>query len=88
MKAAKFAQALLIDDIGKGANTETADEAFFDLLSHRRDNRMLTHWTCNGGSAWMAKRFGPDRGPAIIKRLSDLSSGHVFNMNNEERKAA
>ncbi len=64
--------ALLIDDVGKGATTETADEAFFDLLTFRRDNSRLTLWTANAGSKWLAQRFGPDRGPAIITRLAAL----------------
>jgi len=75
------AQILLIDDIGKGSPTETADETFFELLSARRDNQLVTHWTANAGSKWLKSRFGRDKGPAILQRLRDLTKGHVFNTN-------
>jgi DNA replication protein DnaC len=78
------AQVLLIDDIGKGAPTETADEAFFELLTVRRDNSMVTHWTANAGSAWLQARFGKDKGPPIILRLRDLTEGRVFNTTTKE----
>lgn len=81
MSRAHNAQILLIDDIGKGSTTETSDEAFFELLSARRDNRLVTHWTANAGSKWLKSRFGRDKGPAIIQRLRDLTKGHVFNTN-------
>lgn len=69
---------LVIDDIGKGSPTEAADEAFFDMLTHRRDNNLLTHWTANAGSQWLSQRFGADRGPAIISRLNRLTKGQQF----------
>ncbi len=81
MSRAHNAQILLIDDIGKGSRTETADEAFFELLNARRDNNLCTHWTANAGSKWLKSRFGPDKGPAILQRLRDLTKGRVFNTN-------
>ncbi len=76
--ACQCAKALLMDDVGKGASTDAGDEAFFDLLDHRLSHRLLTHWTANSGSAWLLTRFGRDRGPAIIRRLRDLTPGRVF----------
>ena len=72
LRNAHQCQALLLDDIGKGATTATGDEALYDLLNDRRDNNRLTFWTANGGAKWLKKRFGPDHGPAIIKRMVDL----------------
>ena len=54
INSARHAQALLIDDLGKGANTEIADEGFFDLLSHRRDHHMLTASVKAEPMAWPA----------------------------------
>lgn len=76
--ACQYAKALLMDDVGKGASTDAGDEAFFDLLDYRLSHRLLTHWTANSGSAWLLTRFGRDRGPAIIRRLRDLTPGRVF----------
>lgn len=80
LKACRNAQALLIDDLGKGSRTEGADEALFDILNHRRDHRLLTHWTANAGSEWLRARFDADRGPAIVLRLARLTQGNVFNV--------
>jgi DNA replication protein DnaC len=81
IESCRSVPCLVLDDIGKGATTETADEVFFDLLTHRRDNNLLTHWTANAGSDWLARRFGSDRGPAIITRLARISKGQVFVQN-------
>lgn len=90
LRACRHSRALLIDDIGKGAISEAGDEAFFDLLDHRLAHGLLTHWTANSGSAWLKARFGRDRGPAIIRRLRDLTTGRVFNSEarDEARPAA
>lgn len=74
LNAARTAQALLLDDIGKGASTGTGDEALYDLLNERRDHHRLTYWTSNGGANWLQKRLGPDHGPAIIMRLVHLAT--------------
>lgn len=77
LQAARHAQALLLDDVGKGARTDAADEALYELLTHRRDKRLVTHWTANQGSAWIASRYGADRGPAIAVRLAHLAGCHA-----------
>ena len=78
LKACRTTPALLIDDLGKGASTQVADEAFFDMLTYRRDHRMLTHWTANAGSGWLANRFGQDKARPILVRLTRLTDGHVY----------
>lgn len=75
---------LLLDDIGKGATTETSSEALYELLEHRRGKRLVTHWTANNGSSWIVSRYGHDRGPAIAIRLANLAgcyspgTGRIF----------
>jgi DNA replication protein DnaC len=69
-------QALLLDDIGKSARNETADEAFSDLLDNRHKSHRLTFWTMNGSSEWLKGRLGLDHGPAIIRRMVDLTRPH------------
>jgi DNA replication protein DnaC len=69
-------QALLLDDIGKGASTATGDEALADLLNDRYKSHRLTFWTLNGSSEWLRKRLGPDHGPAILRRMVDLTRPH------------
>ena len=78
LNVCRHTACLLIDDIGKGSSTPVGDETFFDLLTHRRDCRMLTHWTANAGSEWLAKRFGEDKGRPILLRLSRLTDGHIY----------
>lgn len=84
LRACRFAQVLLLDDVGKGNTTEGGDEALFDLLTERRDHRRATIWTANGDGRWIAARFGADRGPAIAMRLANLAgcygegTGRIF----------
>lgn len=76
LRNARGAQALLLDDIGKGARTEAGDEAFSDLLNERWKSHKLTFWTMNGSSDWLRGRLGLDHGPAIIRRMVDLTRPH------------
>lgn len=84
LKSAQYAQALLIDDVGKGSVTEAGDEAIYDLLNERRDKKRLTFWTANGNGKWIAARYHADRGPAIAFRLANLAgyttkgTGRIF----------
>ena len=80
LQSARKCAALLLDDVGKGTSKSgsssdgsAGDEALYELLNERRDNGRLTVWTANGGSEWLRRKFGPDYGPAIIRRLVDLS---------------
>lgn len=84
LKSAQFAQALLIDDVGKGSSTEAGDEALFDLLDQRTAHHRVTFWTANGNSKFLITRFQADRGPAIVRRLGNLAgcaksgTGNIF----------
>lgn len=94
LQSARKCSALLLDDVGKGVSRgkdsdgSAGDEALYELLNERRDNRRLTLWTANGGSHWLREKFGPDYGPAIVRRLVDLARDaegkfHIF---SAERK--
>ena len=76
INACKYSQAWLLDDLGKGASTETADEGLYEVLNYRADRKLTTIWTSQQGSAWLKSRFGPDRGPAIVTRLARLTPKH------------
>lgn len=84
LRSARNAPVLLLDDVGKGARSESGDEALYELLTHRRDNGLVTHWTANGNGKWIAARYGEDRGPAIAVRLANLAgctgrgTGRIF----------
>ena len=75
IKAATVAQVLLLDDLGKGAGTETADEALLELLNTRRDRSRTTYFTMNGNGKWLAKKYGSDFGTAIAMRIASMC-GH------------
>jgi DNA replication protein DnaC len=84
LRAARYAGALLLDDVGKGSVTEAGDEALFALLDDRLANRRVTFWTSNSGGEWIAARYKADRGPAIARRLANLAgcfkrgTGRIF----------
>lgn len=73
LSAARYAGALLLDDVGKGSTTEVGDEALFTLLDERRAHKRVTIWTSNGNGKWIAGRYKADRGPAIAVRLANLA---------------
>lgn len=73
LRASRHAQALLLDDIGKGASTPVGDEALFELLNYRRDQQKITFWNANAGSKWILSKHGADYGPPILRRLTDLA---------------
>ncbi len=84
IRSARFAQFLLLDDVGKGARTEVADEALFSLLDERRAHKRATVWTANGSGEWIAKQYGADKGTPIAVRLAHLAgcfspgTGRIF----------
>lgn len=67
-------KVLLIDDIGKPPPTERADAELEELIEVRTSHRRPILWSANGTSAWLEKRLGPDRGPSLVRRLSEFST--------------
>lgn len=64
---------LLLDDLGKPPSTERADAELEEVIEHRAAHRLPILWSANGSSSWLEKRLGPDRGPALVRRLSQFS---------------
>lgn len=67
------ADILLLDDLGKGKLTDRAEEELYDLLERRTSSRIPTIWTANAGGDDLLPKLSKDRGPAIIRRLTDFS---------------
>lgn len=63
---------LLLDDLGKAPNTERADAELEELIEYRTTHQLPILWTANGSGAWLEARFGPDRGPALLRRLTEF----------------
>jgi len=66
-------QVLLIDDLGKPPPTERADAELEEMIEHRAAHKLPILWSANGSSVWLERRLGPDRGPALVRRLSQFS---------------
>lgn len=64
---------LLMDDLGKPPPTERADAELEEMIEHRAAHKLPILWSANGSSVWLEKRLGPDRGPALVRRLSQFS---------------
>jgi len=67
------AEILLIDDLGKGKFTPSAEEDLYDILESRTSRRRPTLWTANAMGDELAAKFSDDRCAAIIRRLVDFS---------------
>lgn len=66
-------QLLFIDDLGKAPSTERADAELEELIEVRGSNLRPLLWTANGTGEWLMKRFGPDRGEPLVRRLADFT---------------
>jgi DNA replication protein DnaC len=68
-----WCEVLLLDDLGKARSTPARDELLEELVETRTSNNLPILWSANAGGAWLIERFGPDRGPAIARRLAEFS---------------
>ena len=75
----KNARVLFIDDIGVSKPTETYKENFYNLIEHRRANRLPILCTTNLSKADFLERIGPS-GDRIINRISEMCEAHYFNL--------
>lgn len=69
---------LLIDDLGKAPSTERVDAELEELVENRTAAKRPILWTANAGGAWLAKRFGADRGEPIVRRLAEFCDVEVI----------
>lgn len=66
-------EILLLDDIGKGRLSPSAEECLYSILDTRSEGLLPTIWTTNANSQQLHDMMSEDRGDAIIRRLSDFS---------------
>ena len=66
-------QVLLLDDIGKGRLSQTAEEMLYTILYTRTENQLPTIWTTNADASQLHDMMTEDRGDAIIRRLVEFS---------------
>lgn len=65
---------LFLDDLGKSPEkNETADSELVELIETRTAARRPILWTSQMGGAALEARFGPDRGPALVRRLCEFN---------------
>lgn len=74
----KICSALLIDDLGKAPRTERADAEIEELVEHRTSHGLPILFTANASGEWLSKRFGEDRGPALVRRLGEFCEVHTL----------
>ena len=67
-------QVLLLDDIGKGRLSPSAEESLYALLDTRTENLLPTIWTTNADSSQLHDMMSEDRGDAIMRRLVEFST--------------
>lgn len=69
---------LFIDDLGKGAWTQSTEAQFFDLLDERtREGRPMIV-TCNDDGESLAARLSDDRAEPLVRRLREYCDCVVF----------
>lgn len=67
------ADMTLIDDIGKGRLTPTAEELMFDIIDRRAEQLKPILWTSNMNAQGIQAAFSEDRGDALIRRLREFT---------------
>lgn len=67
-------RVLFLDDLGKAPSTERCDAELEELIELRGANFLPTLWSANGTSEWLIRRFGPDRGEPLVRRLGEFST--------------
>lgn len=64
---------LLLDDVGKQANSRTVEAALFDLIERRTTRHLTTIVTTNSTGRDLEAMLSEDRGPAMIRRLREFN---------------
>jgi len=65
---------LLLDDIGKGRLTASAEELLFDIIDERSEKGLPIIWTSNASGKELHAMFSLDKADAILRRLSEFST--------------
>lgn len=65
---------LLFDDLGKASSTEGVDAELEELVEKRTSGGRPILWSANGAGEWLIRRFGPDRGEPLVRRLAEFTT--------------
>jgi DNA replication protein DnaC len=63
----------MLDDIGKGRLTPTAEELLFDIIDQRTERMKPIIWTSNMNASGLQKAFSDDRANPLLRRLSEFT---------------
>ncbi len=64
---------LLLDDLGKGADSPRALEALWNTVEVRTSNNRPIIWTANGTGEYLQSKLGGEYGEPIIERLREFT---------------
>jgi DNA replication protein DnaC len=78
IKSAYRSKLLILDDIGKGRLTPTAEEILFDIIDERSERNLPIIWTSNANAAQLRALLSDDRAAALTRRLSEFSTVTVI----------
>ena len=73
IRRATECHVLLLDDIGKGRLSPSAEESLYALLDTRTENMLPTIWTANADASQLHDMMSEDRADAIMRRLVEFS---------------
>lgn len=63
---------VILDDLGVATVTERVGEAFYSIINGRYQRNLPVWATSNYDAEGLMRRFGPDYGPKIVRRLTDM----------------
>ena len=73
INAAYRSKLLILDDIGKGRLTPTAEEMLFDIVDERSERGLPIIWTSNASGKQLREMLSEDRASALTRRLAEFS---------------
>ena len=73
LTACKKSDITFLDDLGKSKLTERGESTLYEVLEYRYSQMLPVFWTSNSSAGELLKKFSPDRGLAIIRRLKETS---------------
>ena len=74
LKNVRNAAVLFIDDLGKERFTDRTEVELYTLIEERISSLRPTLWTSNLSSAHLRELMSENRGPTIIRRVSEFST--------------
>lgn len=74
LSAARKAEWLILDDVGKARNTPAVVESLFALLDHRHSYNLVTLWTANNPPEEFCEGMAEDVAGPLVRRLNETST--------------